>query len=52
MKWNVITWKNGAKKNHFIRFKESVTAHDVAFAFSLKYNGTEGEVLEIIPMEN
>lgn len=52
MRWNVITWKNGKRKNHFFKSKEGFTCYDVATAFSLKYNGTEGEVLEIIPLED
>lgn len=52
MKWNIITWKNGKRKNHFVRTREDVTCFDVAEMFGYKYNGTEGEVLEIIPLED
>lgn len=51
MKWNVITWKNGKRKNHYYTAKDDTTAEEVAFFFSLRYNGSEGEVLEIVPMD-
>lgn len=51
MKWNVITWKNGERKNHYFTTKKYVSAEQVAIAFSLKYCGDEGEVLEIVPMD-
>ena len=54
MRWNVVTIKNGVRKNHFftIRNRTDVNAYDIAAMFSYKYNGTEGEVLEIIPLED
>lgn len=50
MRWNIITWKNGKRKSHIVSTEESTTCFDVAEYFSYKYNGTEGEVLEIIPL--
>lgn len=52
MKWNVITWKNGKRKNHIVRTREDATCQDVALGFSLKYCSDEGEVLEIVPLED
>lgn len=51
MKWNVITWKRNKRKNHIVSTKESASCSDVALYFSLKYNGMEGEVLEIVPLD-
>lgn len=52
MKWNVITWKNGKGKNHIVKTREDASCFDVAEMFGYKYNGTEGEVLEIVPLED
>lgn len=51
MKWNIITFKNGERKNHFLKTKQNVSCYDVSIYFSLKYNGAEGEILEIVPIE-
>lgn len=51
IKWNVITWKNGERKNHYYITKDGYTAEQVGISFSLRYNGDEGEVLEIVPMD-
>lgn len=50
-RWNVVTLKNGERKNHIGMTKDNVSCYDVALSFDLKYNGEEGQVLEIIPLE-
>lgn len=50
-KWNVVTFKNGEQKDHYWISIGEATCEDVALWFDLKYNGDEGEVLEIIPIE-
>lgn len=52
MRWNVITWKNGKIKNHYIKTSRKVGYIHIVEIFSSMYNGTEGEVLEIIPLED
>lgn len=50
-RWNVVTFKNGERKNHYFRTDVNFTCDDVALHFSLRYNGDEGRVLEIIPID-
>lgn len=52
IRWNVVTYKNGERKDHFYKTNDNVGSQQVADAFALKYCGEEGEVLEIIPLED
>lgn len=50
--WNIVTFKNGKRKDHHATSNDEATCQDIATWFDLKHNGCEGEILEIIPIES
>lgn len=50
-KWNIVTFKNGKRKDHYTKSNDEATCQDIATWFDMIHNGDEGEILEIIPIE-
>lgn len=49
--WNIVTFKNGKRKDHHATSNDEATCQDIAMWFDMAHNGDEGEILEIIPIE-
>ena len=49
--WNIVTFKNGKRKDHHATTNDDATCQDVATWFDMAHNGDEGEILEIVPIE-
>lgn len=39
--WNIVTFKNGKRKDHYATSNDETTCQDVAMWFDMAYNGDE-----------